>query len=120
LLPYCQQNRVTVIAYSHLANSFQKLLDADRNQALEKVARMTNKTKAQVALNWCVSKSGVVAIPKTESIPHVVENCNASGWQLTEEQISILDAGVPFRRRSQLEVAFRTWLRRTLQKIRRR
>ncbi len=120
LLPFCQQNGVTIIAYSPLANSFQKLLEADHTNALDKVAKMTNKTKAQVALNWCVSKSGVVAIPKTESIQHVVENCQASGWQLTDEQIAMLNEGVRFQRRSRLEVAFRRWLRRTMQRIRRR
>lgn len=120
LLPYCQQNGVTVIAYSPLANSFQTLLEADHTNALDKVAKMTNKTKAQVALNWCIVKPGVVAIPKTESIQHVVENCHASGWRLTDEQIAILDGGIRFRRRGRMEVALRRLLRRTMQKIRRR
>ena len=120
VLPFCQQTGVTVIAYSPLANSFQRLIDADRTKVLEKVAKMTNKTKAQVALNWCISKPDVVAIPKTESIQHVVENCQASGWQLTDEQIAMLDEGVRFRCRGRLEVAFRRGLRRTLQKIRRK
>ena len=120
VLPFCRQTGVTVIAYSPLANSFQRLIDADPLKVLEKVAKMTNKTRAQVALNWCISKAGVVAIPKTESIQHMVENCQASGWQLTDEQIAMLDEGVRFRRRSRLEVALRRWLRRTMQKIRRR
>jgi len=119
-LPFCQQTDVTVIAYSPLANSFQKLIDADPTKVLEKVAKMTNKTKAQVALNWCISKSGVVAIPKTESIQHVVENCQASGWLLTSEQIAMLNEGLHFRCRGRLEVALRRGLRRMLQKIRRR
>ena len=120
VLPFCRQTGVTVIAYSPLANSFQRLIDADPLKVLEKVAKMTNKTRAQVALNWCISKAGVVTIPKTESIQHMVENCQASGWQLTDEQIAMLDEGVRFRRRSRLEVALRRWLRRTMQKIRRR
>jgi diketogulonate reductase-like aldo/keto reductase len=119
LLPFCRENNVTVIAYSPLANRFQKLIDADQANVLEKVARMTNRSKAQVALNWCVSKPGVVAIPKTESIQHVVENCQASGWRLTDEQMALLDEGVRFRRRSRLEVELRRLLRRTMQKIRR-
>ena len=120
VLPFCRQNSVTVIAYSPLANSLQRLIDADPNRVLDKVAKMTNKTKAQVALNWCVSKPGVVAIPKTESIQHVVENCQSSDWQLTDEQIAMLNEGVRFRHRSRLEIALRRCLRRTAQKIRRR
>ena len=118
-LPYWQQHGVTVIAYSPLANSFQKLIDADRTNALETVAKMTNHTAAQVALNWCISKSGVVAITKTKSIEHVVENCQASGWRLTDEQIAMLDAGLRFRRRGRYEVALRRLLRRSRQRIKR-
>ncbi len=120
VLPFCQQTGVTVIAYSPLANSFQRLIDADPTKVLENVAQMTGKTKAQVALNWCLAKSAVVAIPKTESIQHVVENCQASGWQLTEEQIAMLNRSVRFRCRGGLEVALRRGLRRTMQRIRRK
>ena len=117
MLPYCQSNQVTLLAYSPLGHSFQNVLAADSNGVLEAIARDTGKTKAQVALNWCLSKDGVVAIPKTESSQHMAANCRSSGWRLTDEQIAILDKGVKFRRRSRLEVALRKLVRRTAQRL---
>jgi diketogulonate reductase-like aldo/keto reductase len=117
LLPYCQRNHVTVIAYSPLGNSFQRILGSDPEDALGKVAKMTNRTKAQVALNWCLSKAGVVVIPKTELMGHLVENCGSSDWRLSNEQIALLDDGIRYRSRSRWEVALRRCVRRTLQRL---
>jgi len=119
LLPYCQRNHVTVIAYSPLGNSFRKILESDPEDALGKVAKMTNRTKVQVALNWCISKAGVVVIPKTESMGHFIENCGSSDWRLSIEQIALLDDGIRHRSRSRWEVALRRCVRRTLQRFRR-
>lgn len=91
LLPYCQENRITVIAYSPLARGIYTLRARDRHGALARVARETGRTDAQVALNWCVSKDSVVAIPKTNSVERVEENCAASGWRLSEGQVRLLD-----------------------------
>src|SRR5260370_38169460 len=66
VLPYCQRNHVTVIAYSPLGNRFQRILGSDPEDTLGKVAKMTDRTKAQVALNWRISKPRAASIPKTE------------------------------------------------------
>ena len=118
MLPYCQKNQLTLLAYSPLGHTFGKILAADTNGVLEAIARDTGKTKAQVALNWCLSKSGVVAIPKTESPEHMAENCRSSGWRLSPEQLAMLDQGIKCRRRSRLEVAVRKLIRRGAQRLR--
>jgi pyridoxine 4-dehydrogenase len=61
-------------------------------QALEQVATYMQKTLAQVALNWCTSRPNVIAIPKSNSLARIVENCQASDWRLSQEQIRFLDA----------------------------
>jgi diketogulonate reductase-like aldo/keto reductase len=71
-----------------------------------------------VALNWCIGKAGVVAIPKTESAQHLAENCASSGWRLTGAQMKLLDRSIRFRRRSRPEAALRRLVRNTLQRIR--
>jgi pyridoxine 4-dehydrogenase len=58
---------------------------------LEEVARDAGKTEAQVALNWCISRDKVIAIPKSNSSQRTTENCNASGWRLTPYQIDLLE-----------------------------
>ena len=95
LLPYCQSNNVTIIAYTPLASgalSSKPLLRRRQAMAvLERIALETGKTMAQVALNWCTSKANVIAIPKANRTEHVVENCGASGWRLSAEQVNDLD-----------------------------
>ena len=91
MLPYCREYRITVIAYSPLARGMYALRAQDRHGALAKVAQATGRTEAQVALNWCVRKHPVVAIPKTNSVERVEENCDSSGWRLSEEQIRLLE-----------------------------
>lgn len=95
LLPYCQENRVTVIAYTPLADGSlatkPRLRSGHDMQVLEQVAAQAAKTMAQVALNWCTSRPGVIAIPKTNSLERTVENCGASGWRLSPQQVGLLD-----------------------------
>ena len=91
LLPYCQENDVTIIAYSPLARGIRNLGGKLRRGALSDVAEETGQTEAQVALNWCISKPNVIAIPKSNSSERTAENCGASGWSLSPEQIGQLE-----------------------------
>ncbi len=95
LLPFCQRNDITVLAYSPLARgaltSKPLLLNKNAMAILARIAGETGKTMAQVALNWCISKSHVIAIPKSNSARRVEENCGASGWTLTDRQIDELE-----------------------------
>jgi len=107
LLPYCQANKVTVIAYSPLGRQLQRICDCDPQGTLDRVAQAMDKTLPQILLNWCLCHDGVVAIPKGSSTEHILENCAASGWRLTPEQFNRLDNGVRFRRRTGAEKALR-------------
>ena len=95
LLPYCQQHGVTVIAYSPLAEgqlaSLPQLRRRREGAVLEQIARDIGKTPAQVALNWCIGHPGVLAIPKTDKVQRVDEDCGAAGWRLAPERVAALD-----------------------------
>jgi diketogulonate reductase-like aldo/keto reductase len=91
LLPFCESRGLTVIAYSPLGRRFQDIFDRDPERALSRVASTVGRTEAQVALNWSVSRPNVVAIVKTDSPARMAENCAASGWRLTPEQMALLD-----------------------------
>lgn len=113
LLPYCQRNQITVLAYTPLADGSlaaspstgprrgtlaqaARLLGRDQGiPVLQQVAAEVGKTPAQVALNWCISRPGVIAIPKSNSLARTEENCGASGWALSAEQIKALDEAFP-------------------------
>lgn len=107
LLPYCRDNGVTVIAYSPLARRFSRVSDGDPEGCLPRIARAAGKTPAQVAINWCLSREPVVAIPKGSSVSHVEENCGASDWRLDGDAVRELDRKIRFRRRSHFETILR-------------
>ena len=99
LIPYCHDNRITVMAYTPLADgslATRPRLRPNRPWAtLTAVAQEANKTPAQTALNWCLSRPPVVVIPKTNSVARTEENCAASGWSLTPDQVRRLEAAFP-------------------------
>ena len=111
VLPYCQRNQMTVVAYTPLASGSlapeysggrktrgraARLLGRNQGiETLQRIANETGKTPAQVALNWCVSHPGVIAIPKSNSLARTEENCGASGWYLPAEQLGRLDQAFP-------------------------
>jgi diketogulonate reductase-like aldo/keto reductase len=96
LLPYCQQNQVTIIAYTpldsgRLALNSRASSNPSRMKVLEAVAAQAQKTLAQVALNWCIFPPGIITIPKSDKASRVSENCDASGWRLSADQKKLLD-----------------------------
>jgi diketogulonate reductase-like aldo/keto reductase len=95
LLPYCQQQNVTVIAYTPLDDgrlaAKPRFRRSQGMKVMEEVASQVGKTLAQVALNWCTSHPNVIAIPKSDSVARTEENCGASGWRLSPDQIQRLD-----------------------------
>jgi diketogulonate reductase-like aldo/keto reductase len=83
LIQYCQNEKITIIAYTPIARGY--LLQGEIGQKLREVGRKYGKTPIQVALNWLISKEGVITIPKAVNIEHLNENIGAVGWSLSEE-----------------------------------
>ncbi len=116
LLPYCEANQISLLAFSPLARGFDALRKADRGDALGQIAAVLEKTRVQVALNWCLSRAPVIAIFKADKVEHVRENCAASGWMMTPEQRRFLEQSVaPRFSRSRLERFARRLARCALQ-----
>lgn len=95
VLPYCQEQKITVLAFSPLARGAvlaAPLFGAnDALETLSRIARETGRTPAQVALNWCTSQPWVVAIPKSNRVERIEENCRAAGWRLSDGDIRALN-----------------------------
>lgn len=117
LLPYCQANRVTVIAYCPLARGLNRIRDCDPTGVIDELARMTDKSPAQIVINWCLCKDGVVAIPKGNSTEHILDNCSASDWRLSLDQLALLDSRIEYRRRSRFDMLVRRWMPGSLQSL---
>ena len=89
---FYQSNHVTVIAYSPLAQG--DLISTSQRQdfkTLRQIAKETGKTEVQIALSWCLSRPGLIVIPKTDRVERVDELCGASGWSLSPEYVAALD-----------------------------
>ena len=91
LIQFCRDNRVTVIAYSPLSEGLHRILQRDNNGIIKKISHETDKTAAQIVLNWCTRRNGVMVIPKSNRVERVEENCGASGWRLSSAHIEALD-----------------------------
>lgn len=89
LLPACQTQGITVMAYAPL-----RRLPTPRT-ALQAVADRRGATPEQVALAWCLSRPGVVAIPKAVDPDHVRQNAAAADLQLDGDELAALDQAYP-------------------------
>ena len=75
-------------AYSPLGQ--QRIKEMFSNEIVSNIAIKYNKTPAQIALKFLVSK-GICIIPKTTHIERMKENIDLFDFELTEEEISLLE-----------------------------
>ena len=90
LLPWCQDRRIPIMAYSPVEQG--RLLG---HRALTGIARRHDATPAGIALAWLLSQPGVMAIPKASDPAHVRDNRAALDLRLTPEDIAELDRAFP-------------------------
>ena len=86
-IPYCQQNNIVIMAERPIERGF--ILKA--HSVLDALEIKYQKTKAQIAINWLISKKNIITIPKSINEDHLKENLGSIGWELEDEDINILD-----------------------------
>jgi len=91
LLPWCDQHRVPIMAYSPLGRGGDLL----RNPALARVADRHQSSPAAVALAWTLRGGRVIAIPESGSPAHVRQNAAALSLRLTDLDVDDLNRAVP-------------------------
>jgi diketogulonate reductase-like aldo/keto reductase len=94
LLPWCENRRVPVMAYSPLDQGA-----IASNRGLREVARRLGVEPAQAALAWVMRNPNVVAIPKATRPEHVRANRAAADLELDRESLDALDKAFPPPRR---------------------
>ena len=90
LLPWLQERRVPVMAYSPIEQA--RLLN---DAGLAGFAKRHGMTPSQAALAWLLSKDGVIVIPKTARRERLKENLGALEHSLTAMQLAELDRLFP-------------------------
>jgi diketogulonate reductase-like aldo/keto reductase len=82
ILPFCQKEGLTVIAYSPLGQGKIPRGRGPSFKVLDEVAGKLGKSRNQIALNWVLQHDSVVAIPKAADMEHVKENAEVAEWKL--------------------------------------
>lgn len=95
LLPWCQQQRLPVMAYCPLAQAGRLRNGLLNHTVVKNIAEARGVTAAQVLLAWVISHQGVLAIPKAASIEHVEQNAAALEIVLSAEELALLDKAYP-------------------------
>lgn len=93
--PFCDENRVTVMAYSPFgAGAFPEPGTSGR-QVLDEIGAKYGKTAYQVTLNWLVAQGNTIVIPKAGTPKHAAQNAEALDFQLTPDEIARIDSAFP-------------------------
>lgn len=97
LLPWCEQHRMPVMAYSPIGQAGRLL----KSRALAEVARRHQATPAQVAIAWSLRRPDVICIPKSSDAEHVQQNAAAADLELSADDLALIDAAHPAPKRKQ-------------------
>lgn len=92
LLPWCEQHRMPVMAYSPLGGLGASLLG---DPTLARIGAAHGCSAAAVALAWTIRSGNVIAIPESGSVAHVKENAVALSLTLTPSELQTIDAAYP-------------------------
>jgi diketogulonate reductase-like aldo/keto reductase len=95
ILPYCQKEGITVIAYSPLGQGKIPRGKGEEFRVLDEIAAKHSKSRSQVALNWVLRNESVVTIPKAIDKAHVRENANVTDWRLDADDLKRLETAFP-------------------------
>jgi diketogulonate reductase-like aldo/keto reductase len=85
LLPYCQQNKISLMAYSPLDQGYFNQ-DNQKTAILENIAKKYQATIAEIILAWLISHPWVIVIPKSSQAKHIITNSNAGKHKLNKDE----------------------------------
>ena len=87
VIAYCQQNQITITAYSPVEEGRLRT-----SSQIEKIAATHNASSYQIALAWLVQQPGIITIPMSQDQNHLRHNLEAADIQLSESDIFTLNA----------------------------
>jgi diketogulonate reductase-like aldo/keto reductase len=82
LVRFCQDNDVTVTAYSPLAEG-----RAVEDDVLRSIGDRYGKSAAQVSIRWLIQQENVVTIPKAATPKHIEANIDVFDFELTDRDM---------------------------------
>ena len=90
-LPYYQENKVTLTAYSPLGHRGYSNLKGELRDKLNSIAKAHDATIQQIAIAWLINHKNVISIPKAFKIEHVEANAKAAEIILSENELKLIE-----------------------------
>ncbi|MDV2443859.1 aldo/keto reductase [Elizabethkingia anophelis] len=82
---FCQKNNIVIESWAPLARG--KIFE---NEVLQKIAVKYNKSVSQICLRWVIQHD-IIVIPKSSTLQRIEENIDIFDFNLSEEDIRIID-----------------------------
>lgn len=95
VVPWCDQNGVTVVAYSPFGHDQFPRPASAPGKVLQRIADAHRATPRQVALAFLTRQPHVIAIPKASSAEHAADNAAAGDLVLSADEIVVIDRAFP-------------------------
>ncbi len=102
VIPWCEAHGVAVVGYGPFGSGDFPGPRTQGGNVLAAIAEAHGATARQVALAFLTRRSGLFAIPKAATLPHVEENAGAAGLTLTGVEIADIDRAFPLGRHAGL------------------
>ncbi len=95
LHPYLRKNNIAFMAYCPLAINGTLRSGIMNNTVLRNIASAHNASVQQIMLAWVIRGGNTIAIPKSSSKQHTLENAAAADILLSDEELEQLDREFP-------------------------
>ena len=95
VLPWCERNDVTLVAYSPFGHDDFPAPDSPGGCVLADIAAAHDASPRQVALAFLTREPAVLAIPKAARTAHALDNAGALALALSADEIERIDAAFP-------------------------
>lgn len=83
IIPYCQEHNILIMAYRPI----ERGLLLEPHPLIQSLSKKYQKTPAQIAMNWLLSKDNIITIPKSIDTHHLIENLGSIGWIMEAEDV---------------------------------
>jgi len=94
VLDYCREQDIFIEAWRPVQ---QGSLTKKGIVIVDRLCEKYGKTPAQIAINWLISQPGVITLVKASNLKHLEENFGAVGWNLSPEDIDLLNRDFPIQ-----------------------
>ena len=92
---YCEDKNILLLAYSPLDQGQMSIISPLQKKTLARLAQKHMKSIYQIILNFIISKPSNIAIMRTTSIKHLMDNIQTMNFTMDNEDILLIENTFP-------------------------